>query len=136
MLKKLCITNLQEKILDTFSTTLDENRNAIISFLKNTLGPVSITALHQDEVIQTIATHIYRAAPLPARLAIKEESFISFLMNNKDRVIVKLEPLVASTKIAEKETLLENEHSLLNHERDEQANNQLEDYISMKTLDI
>lgn len=92
----------EAKITSTFieaiSSTIEKNKPKIIALLKEKTGEASISALRNDQHVETVAQYLYAFLPAVIRLALKEDVFIRFMLDNRDRI---LDHLLASGKNAE-----------------------------------
>jgi hypothetical protein len=79
------------------SDTLAAPFNAIVCRHRASLMPMlggsetaARAALANDEAIRKLAVFCYPLLPGIVRLAIKEPNFVAFLMNNRERLLVRL----------------------------------------------
>jgi hypothetical protein len=84
---------LGEKLMAPVNNILNQHAAAIMPLL----GGGGADALQNDENVRKVATFCYPLLPALVRLAVKEPAFVSFVMNNRQKV---LEKLVASKDAA------------------------------------
>ena len=77
---------LSEKLLAPVSNIINQHGATIIPMLKGGTG----TALHNDENVRKVATFCYPLLPGLVRLAVKEPTFVSFIMNNREKILDRL----------------------------------------------
>lgn len=79
-------TALGEKLMAPVNNILNEHAAAVLPML----GGEGAAALQNDENVRKVATFCYPLLPALVRLAIKEPAFVSFVMNNRQKVLEKL----------------------------------------------
>jgi hypothetical protein len=77
---------LGEKLMAPVSNILNQHRASIAPLL----GGGGTAALQSDENVRKVATFCYPLLPGLVRLAVKEPAFVSFVMNNREKVLEKL----------------------------------------------
>ena len=87
---------MQPKTLDIVSSTITNNKEKILLFIKHTAGPLSVSTLKQDCLMRPVITYIYGMLPFPVRIVIRQKQFVEFFMKNKKYAIRLLEPLFES----------------------------------------
>jgi hypothetical protein len=66
---------------------IGENSAWIISLIKEKTGQVSTFALQSDDLVVIIATTLYVLIPGPARLFIKEQTFVDFILKYRNQLL-------------------------------------------------
>ena len=77
---------LSEKLLAPVSNILNQHGATILPMLKGGTG----AALQNDENVRKVATFCYPLLPGLVRLAVKEPTFVSFVMNNREKILDRL----------------------------------------------
>lgn len=77
---------LSEKLMGPISTIIDNKRSELLPMLQGGAGQ----ALRDDECVRKVATFCYPLLPGLVRLAVKEPAFVSFVLNNREKVLSRL----------------------------------------------
>lgn len=85
---------MYEKIWNAVSASVQKNKELLTLFLKEKVGPASLQVLKQDEVMRLIVSRIHGTLPLPVRLFMREDKFVNLFINNKERALRILSPLM------------------------------------------
>lgn len=80
----------KEKILGYVASAIEQNKSRIIPFLKEKTGEASLAALRDDANVEKLASFIYAFLPGVVRLALKEQMFVRFMLDNRDKLLEKL----------------------------------------------
>ena len=78
------------RLVGVIATIIESNKSSILPFLKDKTGDISISFLQNDEAISLVASKIYVLLPAPIRFLLREDAFIQFALNNKEKILGKL----------------------------------------------
>jgi hypothetical protein len=81
---------LADKLMAPVSAILAKHGSAIQPLLQGNAGGMTHAALNNDDNVRKVATFCYPLLPGLVRLAVKEPAFVSFVMNNRERVLARL----------------------------------------------
>ena len=81
---------LADKLIGPMSTIIDRKREELMPMLAGGAGQAAQHALRDDECVRKVATFCYPLLPGLVRLAVKEPVFVSFVMNNREKVLGRL----------------------------------------------
>lgn len=81
---------VKSKYIEVIANSIKSNKPRIIALLKETTGEASLNALRSDKNIELIASHLYAFLPALVRMALKEEVFLKFVLENRVRLIQHL----------------------------------------------
>lgn len=83
---------LADKLMGPVSTIIDKKRDELMPMLSVSggAGQAAQHALRDDECVRKVASFCYPLLPGLLRLAVKEPTFVSFVMNNRDKVLGRL----------------------------------------------
>lgn len=82
-------SGLGDKLIGPMTAIIDKRRTELLPMLGGA-GHVTQAALQNDECVRKVATFCYPLLPGLVRLAIKEPVFVSFVMNNREKVLGRL----------------------------------------------
>lgn len=80
----------KDKLLGYIAGAIEQNKSKIIPFLKEKTGEASLAALRNDENIEKLAGILYAFLPGFVRLALKEQVFVRFVLENRNKILDKL----------------------------------------------
>jgi hypothetical protein len=69
------------------STIIDKKREELKPMLAGGAGQAAQHALRDDECVRKVASFCYPLLPGLVRLAVKEPVFVSFVMNNREKLL-------------------------------------------------
>ncbi len=81
---------LSEKLTGPITAVIDKRRADLMPMLQGGAGQAAQSALRDDECVRKVATFCYPLLPVLIRLAVKEPTFISFVLNNREKVLGRL----------------------------------------------
>lgn len=81
---------LTDKLMGPVSAIIDKQREQLMPMLAGGAGQAAQHALRDDECVRKVASFCYPLLPGLLRLAVKEPVFVSFVMNNRERVLGRL----------------------------------------------
>lgn len=81
---------LSEKLTGPITAVIDKRRADLMPMLQGGAGQAALSALRDDECVRKVATFCYPLLPVLIRLAVKEPTFISFVLNNREKVLGRL----------------------------------------------
>ncbi|WP_306394446.1 hypothetical protein [Telluria beijingensis] len=81
---------LSDKLTGPITAVIDKRRADLIPLLQGSTGQAAQAALRDDECVRKVATFCYPLLPVLVRLAVKEPTFISFVLNNREKVLGRL----------------------------------------------
>lgn len=77
---------LSEKLMAPVSKIVTQHSESLLPLL----GNGGVAALHNDENVCKVARFCYPLLPGLVRLAVKEPAFVSFVLNNREKVLDRL----------------------------------------------
>lgn len=80
---------LAEKLGGPISAIIDKHRHTIAPMLAQG-GGVTRAALQNDAAVRTVAGYCYLMLPGLLRLAIREATFVDFVMNHREKLLARL----------------------------------------------
>jgi len=83
-------TGLSDKLMGPITAVIDKRRADLMPMLQGGPGQAAQAALRDDECVRKVATFCYPLLPVLIRLAVKEPTFISFVLNNREKVLGRL----------------------------------------------
>ncbi|WP_420992372.1 hypothetical protein ACKI2N_030280 [Cupriavidus sp. 30B13] len=81
---------VKEKLTALVLSAVEQNKGRIVPLLKEKAGEASIAALRRDENVVKVATLLYARLPGIVRLALKEQAFIDFFLENRDKLLEQI----------------------------------------------
>jgi len=72
------------------TAVIDKRRADLMPMLQGGAGQAAHAALRDDECVRKVATFCYPLLPVLVRMAVKEPTFISFVLNNREKVLGRL----------------------------------------------
>ena len=81
---------LSDKLMGPITAVIDKRRADLMPLLQGSTGQAAQAALRDDECVRKVATFCYPLLPVLVRLAVKEPTFISFVLNNREKVLGRL----------------------------------------------
>jgi len=81
---------LSDKLMGPITAVIDKRRADLVPMLQGGPGQAAQAALRDDECVRKVATFCYPLLPVLVRLAVKEPAFISFVLNNREKVLGRL----------------------------------------------
>ena len=80
---------LQDKLAAPFNAIVCRHRASLMPLLGGS-ETAARAALSNDEAVRKVAVFCYPLLPGIVRLAVKEPAFVSFVMSNRERLLVRL----------------------------------------------
>ena len=80
-------SRLKELITGKLLPTLKEKSTAIKTIIKDKAGSAALNTIKDDKIMREIFEKIYDLLPLPVRLIIKQEPFVQYCFNNKEKMV-------------------------------------------------
>lgn len=77
---------LDQKLTSSFNDVVDKHKHAIVPHLLS--GSSSL--LKNDDAVRKVAEVCYELLPGLVRFAVKQPTFVSFVMNNREKLLGKL----------------------------------------------
>lgn len=78
-----------DKLFAYVGKAIERNKATILPILKEKTGEISLAALRNDRVIEKLAGALYGRLPLMVRLALREQAFIEFMLENRNRILAR-----------------------------------------------
>lgn len=82
-------SGLADKLAAPMNAIVSRHRAALMPMLGGS-GASARAALANDEAVRKVAVFCYPLLPGIVRLAVKEHSFVSFVMNNREHLLSRL----------------------------------------------
>ncbi len=80
----------KDKLFGYVAVAIENNKSRILPFIKDKTGEASLAALRNDSNIEKLGSFIYALLPGFVRLALKEEVFVRFVLDNRNKLLDKL----------------------------------------------
>ncbi len=80
----------KDKLFGYVAVAIEHNKSQILPFIKDKTGEASLAALRDDSNIEKLGSFIYALLPGVVRLALKEETFVRFVLDNRNKLLDKL----------------------------------------------
>lgn len=93
-------TTAKDKLLGYVAIAIEQNKSKILPFLKEKTGEASLAVLRDDSNVEKLAGFIYAFLPGLVRLALKEQVFVQFMLDNRDKVLAGLLPIEANVELS------------------------------------
>jgi len=90
----------KDKLLAYISTAIEQNKSKILPMIKEKTGEASLAALRDDSNVEKLAGFIYAFLPGLVRFALKEQVFVQFMLDNRDKVLAGLLPAEANVELS------------------------------------
>jgi hypothetical protein len=87
---------LGDRLIGPLNAIIDKKRTELLPMLAGGAGQVTHAALRDDECVRKVATFCYPLLPGLVRLAVKEPVFVNFVMNNREKVLGRLNQQAAA----------------------------------------
>ena len=81
---------LADKLSGPIRNIVDKRRTDIVLLMQGDSGQAAQAALRNDECVRKVATFCYPLLPGVVRLAVKEHVFVSFVLNNREKLLAQL----------------------------------------------
>jgi hypothetical protein len=82
-------SGLADKLAAPMNAIVSRHRASLMPMLGGS-GAAARAALANDEAVRKLALFCYPLLPGIVRLAVKEHSFVSFVMNNREQLLARL----------------------------------------------
>ena len=77
-----------EKMVDQKTDkTIEENWPKIQQVFQEKVGPAALAAAKNDEQMQSLFKLVYAALPFPVHMVVKEDAFLKFCFEHRDRLM-------------------------------------------------
>jgi len=83
-------SSAKAKLTGYVTSAIEQHKDKIIPFLKEKVGELSIAALQDDSNVERLAGYIYALLPAVVRLALKEQVFTQFVLENRDKILERI----------------------------------------------
>jgi hypothetical protein len=77
----------EQKLDEKTNKTIEENWPKVQQLFQEKVGPAALAAAQDDEKMKMLFKVVYTALPFPVHLAVKEEPFIKFCFEHRDRLL-------------------------------------------------
>lgn len=81
---------LTQKLAGPVAAILEKHKKELLPLMIDKSATLSHAALKNDVMVRTVATYCYGMLPGLVRFAVKEATFISFVMNNREKLLGRL----------------------------------------------
>ncbi|MFP5392807.1 MAG: hypothetical protein ACLGI6_14865 [Gammaproteobacteria bacterium] len=78
---------LEKKLSSSVSAVVDKHKETIVPILMGKSSDLTQAALRNDDTVRMVASYCYVLLPGLIKLAVKEPTFISFVMANREKVL-------------------------------------------------
>lgn len=69
---------------------ISKNKSKLLPAIGEKFGDISVAAAQNDQLVTKIAIYIYTLLPAVTRLALSEQAFVTFVLNNRTKILEKL----------------------------------------------
>lgn len=83
-------TTAKDKLLGYVAIAIEQNKSKILPFLKEKTGEASLAVLKDDANVEKLASFLYALLPALVRLALREDVFVQFMLDNRNKILEKL----------------------------------------------
>lgn len=80
----------KDKLFGYVAVAIEHHKSQILPFIKDKTGEASLAALRDDSNIEKLGSFIYALLPGVVRLALKEETFVRFVLDHRNKLLDKL----------------------------------------------
>ena len=80
-------STLNEKLTGPVTAILEKHKKELLPLMIDKSTTLSHAALKNDVMVRTVATYCYGLLPGLVRFAVKEATFISFVMSNREKLL-------------------------------------------------
>ena len=77
----------QEAVEQKTHVAIEENWPKIQQLFQEKVGPAALSAAQNDEAMERLFKVVYLALPFPVNLAVKEDAFVRFCFQNRNRLL-------------------------------------------------
>ena len=81
---------MTDKLTGAVTVIIDKHRNSITPMLSANGGAITRSALQNDAAVRTVAGYCYLMLPGLLRLAIREPTFVDFVMSHREKLLARL----------------------------------------------
>lgn len=81
---------LDQKLTSSLHDIVDKHKSTIVPVLLGKSSGLTVTLLKNDDAVRKVAEVCYELLPGLVRFAVKEPTFVSFVMNNREKVLGRL----------------------------------------------
>lgn len=82
--------NLEQKLAGPVGAVIDKHKATIAPLLQGKSADLTAAALKNDEAVRTVAMYCYALLPGLVRLAVKEPTFVSFVLANREKLLARM----------------------------------------------
>lgn len=83
-------STLTDKLTAPVKAIVAKRHTDLMPLLQGGAGQAAQTALRDDECVRKVATFCYPLLPGLVRLAVKEHAFVSFVLDNREKLLAPL----------------------------------------------
>ena len=83
-------SKLDQRIASSMSDIVDQHKNTILPVLLGTSSSVTVGLLRNDDAVRKVAEVCYELLPGLVRYAVKQPTFVTFVMNNREKILGRL----------------------------------------------
>lgn len=80
----------KDKLFGYVAVAIERNKSQILPFIKDKTGEAYLSALRDDSNMEKLGSFIYALLPGVVRVAVKEETFVRFVLDNRNKLLDKL----------------------------------------------
>ena len=77
----------EQKLDEKTRKAIEDNWPKVQQVFREKVAPAALAAAHDDEKMQRLLEVVYEALPFPVHLAVKEDAFVKFCFEHRDRLI-------------------------------------------------
>lgn len=82
--------SLDQKLGNSVSDIIDKHKSTILPHLLGSSSSLTTSLLRNDDAVRKVAEVCYELLPGLVRFAVKQPVFVSFVMNNREKILGKL----------------------------------------------
>ena len=77
----------EQKLDEKTRKAIEDNWPKVQQVFREKVGPAALAAAHDDEKMKRLCEVVYGALPFPVKLAVKEDAFVRFCFEHRDRLM-------------------------------------------------
>ena len=77
----------EQKLDEKTRKAIEDNWPKVQQVFREKVAPAALAAAHDDEKMRRLLEVVYEALPFPVHLAVKEDAFVKFCFEHRDRLM-------------------------------------------------
>jgi hypothetical protein len=83
-------SGLDQKLTSSLNDIVDKHKSTIMPVLLGQSSGLTLSLLRNDDAVRKVAEVCYELLPGLVRLAVKQPTFVSFVLNNREKILGRL----------------------------------------------